>query len=92
MSATRRTLDSAAKEKDMSTAYRFFFAISQLGGLYSFMIMALGFLMRLLYDKLFQIEAINILNFTNKVEFAKLEEKLKVMHIDIIIDHWCRFL
>lgn len=57
----------------MSGVYMFFFTVSQLGGLCSFFIVVLGFLLRPVYDKWFQHEAVNQLHLVNKKELINLE-------------------
>lgn len=73
VSSARRSLSSSIEEKQVSGAYKFFFALSQLGGLYAFLIIVLGFFLRPVYDRLFQQDAINILNLKNKYNFDKFE-------------------
>lgn len=88
VSSTRRALstNTIEQEKEMSGAYMFFFAISQLGGLYAFLIVVLGFLVRPIYDKWFQQEAVNTFNLKNKLEFTKMEVEWKEKHQQLKIE------
>lgn len=76
MNTTRRVLSTTEIEKEMSGAYIFFFTISQLGGLYAFLIVLLGFLLRPVYDKTFNHESVNTLNMSSKLIFTQLKNEL----------------
>lgn len=75
--SARRALGSVTEEKTIKSyniAFRIIDILSRLGGMYTFLILAIGFLMKPVVYKCFIHDAVNAAHLANKKEIAKIKK------------------